>query len=667
MAVRERNGAPGAGYNIVTLLSNDGPCEFDIDLPGLTAANTVYTVTPTGTSADAANIQAALTAMSGVGEVRLKPGTFLITTAIDFSQYSRSILVCHPNTVLLSTMTQHAPGGAENSSIFYSDGGTSVGVTTTLSADLAVGATTCTVANGAAFASASRKAPLYMIVQRGVARRTCMRVIGRSGGTLTFDRPIPKSYTSGDNVTIITGTVGHQIHGNGAKCRGTGDRALEFINAIDCLVEDFEYLPDDSGGTMLHFIWGYDVGSFDSTMRRLTADGNGYAASAHAFEYAYNCAAYDCVGKNCTGDGFLLTGVDNCTLVGGTQTGHVGAGVSLTVNDATDTLGSCGNSIHGGVYSKSAYGVSVSNGSRDNKFFGVAMEDCTSAAAYLTTGSSGAASSRTSFHGCPMKRSAYGLIADNGGDGNLIFGLDSVDNANSHVLCSAGSKVDVMGGKAYDGTGKISGSHGIFYASGAGSEINVRGVSLESTRTDGSDAGYSVFAETQTSGVVRVTECYYNRGGGSGRSIFAYAVGGQIMLRDCRMNGGSDFSLYGPGTLTVQGRNTLTSVTTTIPTDLGSGLLELEPQTGWVALAIGDANKTLTWTQLCAAVIDCTGAQTAKRDVIIPKIKGYIVTIRNSTTGGFAVRAIAATGTGTDIAAAAVGRVMWDGTNVVAA
>lgn len=57
------------------------------------------TVTPLGTSADSARIQAACLAMAGRGEVKLGPGTFLIDAPVTYP--SNIIVNMHPSTVLI--------------------------------------------------------------------------------------------------------------------------------------------------------------------------------------------------------------------------------------------------------------------------------------------------------------------------------------------------------------------------------------------------------------------------------------------------------------------------------------------------------------------------------------------------------------------------------------
>jgi hypothetical protein len=92
---------------------------------------------------------------------------------------------------------------------------------------------------------------------------------------------------------------------------------------------------------------------------------------------------------------------------------------------------------------------------------------------------------------------------------------------------------------------------------------------------------------------------------------------------------------------------------------------------GWESLAYAsDANKTLTTANAAAdearyAMIVLTGTISVQRDLIVPLVsKKY--KIKNSTTGGFAVRVIGASGTGIVIPNGYTMDVYCDGTNVLA-
>jgi len=80
-------------------------------------------------------------------------------------------------------------------------------------------------------------------------------------------------------------------------------------------------------------------------------------------------------------------------------------------------------------------------------------------------------------------------------------------------------------------------------------------------------------------------------------------------------------------------------------------------------LAMANANQTLTYEQAMCESMELTGALTALRDVIVPLVPRDWKVFAN-TTGGFGVRVIAASGTGTTIADGKTAIVEFDGTNV---
>lgn len=81
-------------------------------------------------------------------------------------------------------------------------------------------------------------------------------------------------------------------------------------------------------------------------------------------------------------------------------------------------------------------------------------------------------------------------------------------------------------------------------------------------------------------------------------------------------------------------------------------------------IAMGDANKTLTYSQAMADSLELTGALTALRDVIVPTIvRAY--TIFANVSGGFGVRVKTSAGSGITIADGMRAIVECDGMNVV--
>ena len=88
------------------------------------------------------------------------------------------------------------------------------------------------------------------------------------------------------------------------------------------------------------------------------------------------------------------------------------------------------------------------------------------------------------------------------------------------------------------------------------------------------------------------------------------------------------------------------------------------PTTGRLALAMIDANTTLTAAQARNAILEFTGTLTAARNIVLP-LPVQQWTVFNNTTGGFGLQFIGATGTGVTVAAGRRAIVYSDGTNVV--
>lgn len=88
------------------------------------------------------------------------------------------------------------------------------------------------------------------------------------------------------------------------------------------------------------------------------------------------------------------------------------------------------------------------------------------------------------------------------------------------------------------------------------------------------------------------------------------------------------------------------------------------PWFGRVAVAMADANQTLSQAQYSHRTIESTGALTAGRNVILPAIDGAEWVCVNSTTGGFAVT-FKTGGTGIAVAAGKTAILRCDGTNIL--
>lgn len=89
------------------------------------------------------------------------------------------------------------------------------------------------------------------------------------------------------------------------------------------------------------------------------------------------------------------------------------------------------------------------------------------------------------------------------------------------------------------------------------------------------------------------------------------------------------------------------------------------PGFGRLALAMSDANTTLTNVQYNNRTLSFTGTLTAGRNIVVPLTDGAEWVIYNNTTGGFALTVIGASGTGIAVAATKTAIVRCDGTNIL--
>lgn len=85
---------------------------------------------------------------------------------------------------------------------------------------------------------------------------------------------------------------------------------------------------------------------------------------------------------------------------------------------------------------------------------------------------------------------------------------------------------------------------------------------------------------------------------------------------------------------------------------------------GRLVQAMADANYTLTLAEAQNNILECTGAHSALRDLVVP-LTAQQWTVFANTSGGFGVQVIGASGTGVTIADGKRAIVYSDGTNVV--
>lgn len=178
-----------------------------------TFLRTISVVTPTSTSADAANIQAAETAMGSVGRTLAKPGTFAVSTATTLP--SHSLVELHSATRLVSTVDQPLVYSSHWQSIFngYSDFN---GNTGTLASTPTLGSRTLSVTG---FVPVEGRA---IQVSHTVSASTYVikKVTGAGPYTVTVDRALVFPWVSGDTVQEIT-TLAQDMRIDGHSVTGT--------------------------------------------------------------------------------------------------------------------------------------------------------------------------------------------------------------------------------------------------------------------------------------------------------------------------------------------------------------------------------------------------------------------------------------------------------------
>jgi hypothetical protein len=84
---------------------------------------------------------------------------------------------------------------------------------------------------------------------------------------------------------------------------------------------------------------------------------------------------------------------------------------------------------------------------------------------------------------------------------------------------------------------------------------------------------------------------------------------------------------------------------------------------GRIVKAMADANVTLTYQEAMCESIECTGSNTALRNLVVPLVPRAYTVFANTTTNG--VQVISTSGTGITIAVGKRAIVECDGTNVV--
>lgn len=297
---------------------------------------------------------AAIAALATItGSVQLRGGDWSCQTVENFPSFGH--LVGAPDVTVISDLAQ---GDSVNNAPFKTPSpitgldlgltnDTTVGATTlTLNAvtNLAVGDWICVVVEDAIFA-------------------TQYRIVNIVGLVVTVERPILWAFIRtgqphAAKVYKSNPTQRARIDGHGMTVRGTGGRAIEFIGAVDCTIDDMVLVSETRGAIagFSGFMASFDNGGLRNRFSHIKIDGNSQATYGIALETNEDSSIEDCPEiKN------ILTGV-----------GAPNAGVYIY---------ECMNVIARNVHvSKSNFGIQIDYESTATKFYPsehVVVDACT--------------------------------------------------------------------------------------------------------------------------------------------------------------------------------------------------------------------------------------------------------------------------------------------------
>lgn len=111
---------------------------------------------------------------------------------------------------------------------------------------------------------------------------------------LSLDRPVEFKCLVGSSVQTVTVPCDIVISGNGLEITGTGDRAVEFGAAQNCLVEDLNI-----NASFESIAVSFDIAGYRNTARRIRVFGDDTSASGVALECQVESIIEDCYISNC--------------------------------------------------------------------------------------------------------------------------------------------------------------------------------------------------------------------------------------------------------------------------------------------------------------------------------------------------------------------------------
>lgn len=311
-----------------------------------TLSGIVQVVNPTTTTADAARIQAACTAMSQVGgEVLLGPGTFAVNAVIAVPTNVR-IRGCGVGVTRIVSSIAATP--ATNCVFFMQP---AYGASGTLAATPTLYSSTITSTTDMAVGT-------WVRLDRAAPTLHCglYKIVAKSGSgtfTYTLDRPLVHPFQSGGLLRPVTGPI-ENVEISHMTITGTGVRAIDCLATVRTYVHDV--LIDTTGGNLTEGA-SFDTCNLDGVFERVTVVGAGALGYGLLVESSDRCTIRDCRASGCTTTGFVLWDSVESGVVDSKADGCA-CGV-LVGGDNVFTTGCADSWVSGGAFVGGNYGVQV--------------------------------------------------------------------------------------------------------------------------------------------------------------------------------------------------------------------------------------------------------------------------------------------------------------------
>lgn len=362
-----------ADINPIPIVANGGLATY---------LRTIKSYTPLGTSADAANIQAAGDAIKGIGELRIKSGSALLTSvpgtpAIDIAGWSKTLIIGHPGLRLVQTLT---PNGGSLFANFGMQGFPSGSANTTLSSDVVLGSNTISIAASITVGNWIALNAALSVDRTYIQTQFQVKAISGSGPyTITLDRPIKFPFLSGDRVyTISKQITDFTIEGCGMEWSGTGDSTIRTTLSRRLYLKNIRFTPNDDGYSCVD-VASIDIGSFESGWEDIYC----YAPGASNGIMIESADRGSMTRVNVDAAGQCVVAWDCVDLaIRDCNSGKPGSvGLMISSNPATAignrdiivTGGSFSGGSNVGVYVKNGNGISFRDVRADNNIVGFEM------------------------------------------------------------------------------------------------------------------------------------------------------------------------------------------------------------------------------------------------------------------------------------------------------